>query len=635
MAPRNSSQYSLCPSTAKISAKLLLSFLVLSPLALVAADRIRVGNNNVPGNVLSPGPVIIGGGSSGGDNEHDFSLRHIMIHGTHEFPELLRRKDIHPNSLVATEEDPTPRARPIYGLRSQVKPIKRMLDRTRATVEGFLLDHRRGFSTSATADAWGVDQVVQPDITDKETVLSLARISADAYTEIEHTGDWLEVGTPYNLTNDFGWQADGLRGHIFSNQDNTTVIIGLKGTSAAVFDGADTTTNDKINDNLLFSCCCARVSYFWSTVCDCFSGTAYTCNNVCLKKELTSENRYYRASLQLYYNVTQLYPGAQVWVVGHSLGGAVSSLIGQTYGLPVVAFEAPGEALAAGRLGLPLPPGMARQNDASGIYHFGHTADPIYMGACNGPTSICALGGYAMESRCHSGQECTYDVVGDKGWRMGLGYHRIQGVIRDVIEAYDTVPKCTYDPGCTDCFNWKFTEGNDTSTTTTGAPVSPTATGTLTATTTCATPGWWGCRDGSTTTDISSTGSVTSTSKLHPTGSASPTSSGNATTTCTHVGWFGNCLDPSPYPTTTKTKHHTSITITDTRVSGTDTVAPTETESCRHYGWFGGCLDPEWPPATVSPSASASGSAVPGSSSTAVAKPTQKVLEDDVDWVEL
>ncbi|CCX15555.1 Similar to Putative lipase atg15; acc. no. Q2H6M8 [Pyronema omphalodes CBS 100304] len=466
-----------------------------------------------------------------------------------------------------------------------------MLDRTRATVEGFLLDHRRGFSTSATADAWGVDQVTQPDITDKETVLTLARISADAYTEVEHTGDWLEVGTPYNLTNDFGWQADGLRGHIFSNQDNTTVIIGLKGNSAAVFDGADTTTNDKINDNLLFSCCCARVSYFWST------------------KELTAENRHYRASLQLYYNVTQLYPDAQIWVVGHSLGGAVSSLIGQTYGLPVVAFEAPGEALAAGRLGLPLPPGMARQNDASGVYHFGHTADPIYMGACNGPHQ----------------SECTYDVVSDKGWRMGLGYHRIQGVIKDVIEAYDEVPKCTYDPGCADCFNWKFTEGNDTSTTTTGAPVSPTPTGTMTATTTCATPGWWGCMDGSTTTtgsDISGTGTVTSTSQLRPTGLASSTSSGNATTTCTHFGWFGNCLDPSPYPTITKTKHHTSITITDTRVSGTDTAAPTETESCRHYGWFGGCLDPEWPPATVSASTSASGSAAPGSSSTAVVKPT-------------
>jgi hypothetical protein len=72
MAPRNSSRSPLCPSTAKISAKLLLSFLVLSPLALVAADRTRVGNNNVPGNVLAPGPVIIGGDGSGGDNEHDF-----------------------------------------------------------------------------------------------------------------------------------------------------------------------------------------------------------------------------------------------------------------------------------------------------------------------------------------------------------------------------------------------------------------------------------------------------------------------------------------------------------------------------------------------------------------------------------
>lgn len=37
------------------------------------------------------------------------------------------------------------------------------------------------------------------------------------------------------------------------------------------------------------------------------------------------------------------------------MGGSLASLVGLTFGAPVVAFEAPGEALAAKRLHLPLP----------------------------------------------------------------------------------------------------------------------------------------------------------------------------------------------------------------------------------------------------------------------------------------
>jgi hypothetical protein len=50
-----------------------------------------------------------------------------------------------------------------------------------------------------------------------------------------------------------------------------------------------------------------------------------------------------------------MYPNANIWVIGHSLGGALASLLGITFGAPVVTFEPPGERMAAQRLHLPSP----------------------------------------------------------------------------------------------------------------------------------------------------------------------------------------------------------------------------------------------------------------------------------------
>lgn len=49
-----------------------------------------------------------------------------------------------------------------------------------------------------------------------------------------------------------------------------------------------------------------------------------------------------------------MYPHSEIWLTGHSLGGALASLLGVTFGLPVVAFESPGEKMAASRLHLPM-----------------------------------------------------------------------------------------------------------------------------------------------------------------------------------------------------------------------------------------------------------------------------------------
>jgi lipase ATG15 len=46
-----------------------------------------------------------------------------------------------------------------------------------------------------------------------------------------------------------------------------------------------------MKDNLLFSCCCARVDFSWSTVCDCYAG-GYKCEQTCLEDALVAESVY-------------------------------------------------------------------------------------------------------------------------------------------------------------------------------------------------------------------------------------------------------------------------------------------------------------------------------------------------------
>ncbi len=283
-----------------------------------------------------------------------------------------------------------------------------------------------------------------------------------------------------------------------------------------MFDGSDTTTNDKENDNLFFGCCCGQGGqYLWRQVCDCKTST-YTCNSTCLVEALKKKNRYYYAAQDLYHNVTAIYPDADIWLAGHSLGGSVSSLLALTYGLPVVTFEAPGEALAAARLGLPTPPeyhaGSHQARAYTGGHHFGHTADPIFMGTCNSASSFCTLAGYSLQTACHTGKSCVYDTVADLGWRTAIGTHSIKRVIADVITKYDQPPKCEADPECVDCYNWKFFESNGSETTTTST--TSTTSSVRTRTSTCKTPGWWGCLDESTTAPGSTTTTTTVTTTL-------------------------------------------------------------------------------------------------------------------------
>lgn len=297
-----------------------------------------------------------------------------------------------------------------------------------------------------------MDTTSAPNTTDRDTLINLARMTSDAYSLDPTVSDWINITNGFNRSAGFGWNDTGLRGQVFANLDNSTVVIAFKGTSVDPRDAW--AGNDKLNDNLLFSCCCATQRpdpYWYGQVCDCRTET-YKCNSTCLTSSLIGNTTYYPTALAVYLNVTQTYPHAAIWTVGHSMGGAIASLVGLTFNIPAVSFESPPQALAAQRLGLAVHPDPRLH----GAYHFGNTADPVYMGACNGWTSSCAIAGLAFESQCFTGHRCVYDTVADKGWHMSITNHRINYVIPNVLEAYETVANCTVDDECVDCYEWYF-----------------------------------------------------------------------------------------------------------------------------------------------------------------------------------
>lgn len=58
----------------------------------------------------------------------------------------------------------------------------------------------------------------------------------------------------------FGWGEEdaGLRGHVFADSTNSTLVISIKGTSLDTPGspkGGSTARLDRTNDNKLFSCC--------------------------------------------------------------------------------------------------------------------------------------------------------------------------------------------------------------------------------------------------------------------------------------------------------------------------------------------------------------------------------------------
>ncbi|KAJ1906476.1 putative lipase atg15 [Coemansia sp. IMI 209127] len=307
------------------------------------------------------------------------------------------------------------------------------------------------------------DGLLVPNVTDKRTLVHLARMAANAYQPSD-SEKWERLGERWDTHDSFGWESDGVRGHVFADKNNNTVVLSIKGTSSKFFlgGGSETSERDKFNDNRLFSCCCAHVDFTWATVCGChMSGSK--CNATCLQNEMNDEtaDNYFFAAAQIFMDVAARYSDSDIVLTGHSLGGSVVSLLGLTFGIPVVAFETPGDSLASKRLHLPQPPAIVM--DRLPLFHIGNTADPVFMGVCVGRTSSCYYAGYALETVCHNGRKLIFDTVMQRGWRMDIRHHRINEAIYLVFEPWGNLdpeeqfPVLEYeDKDCVDCGLWKF-----------------------------------------------------------------------------------------------------------------------------------------------------------------------------------
>ncbi|KDQ60934.1 hypothetical protein JAAARDRAFT_124536 [Jaapia argillacea MUCL 33604] len=341
-----------------------------------------------------------------------------------------------------------------------------------------LLSLQRGQSVPVE---WDQVKVTGPDLTDRHTVAQLGRMTGNAYA-LPGEKNWYEIDDDWSTVRSFpiGWDPSsepGFRGHVFLTPSNTTAVLSIKGTTLT----GPTSKSDKFNDNLLFSCCCARVDVTWvfKQVCGCYR-KGWRCDNVCLRDALVEDSLFYSVGINLVNNLTAMYPNADIWLVGHSLGGALASLLGTTFGLPAIAFESPGELLAAQRLALPLPPSPPNSShlptSLAPVTHIYHTADPIPLGTCTGTLSPCSQAGYALETRCHLGKSIVYDTVGKMGWRVDVRTHTIKNVVTRLLDveglSWDDreggeegdgleVPRARVEDGCVDCYKWEFGDYDD------------------------------------------------------------------------------------------------------------------------------------------------------------------------------
>jgi len=318
-----------------------------------------------------------------------------------------------------------------------------------------------------TANAWtnlnlstSVHSTLYPTIDfdmNLELVKILANMSYNAYTS-HNSSHWNDI--PLNNSLDIGYH-DTIHAYLFSDESYSKNIIAFKGTSVNWFESADddissrnTVYNDKLNDNLYFSCCYYSQTSLYNTtsICEPSRNERRICQKDCYTNSLKYSFNYYNIALDIMKNITKTIDlaNSELIFTGHSLGGTIATLMGIEYNKTVVTFESPGEKHYIDLLGLDYTYVQDK------IYHFGHNADTLFTGKCHGISSLCYLGGYMIYTKCHIGNVCEYDSIGNLGLSDSILTHKLKYVIDHVMKYWDNLPVCVKNTTCTDCETWSY-----------------------------------------------------------------------------------------------------------------------------------------------------------------------------------
>lgn len=150
---------------------------------------------------------------------------------------------------------------------------------------------------------WEEGEILGPNVESRETLLELAKMTNNAYLEPDETG-WCSLNGTWNVVrlfhpSPFTWWIKHVQSSLilwmgtrqwWNSWSRLRYIWQL---NSRRFDQRHfcrcirwrwtySEKKNKFNDNLLFSCCCARIDWTWTTVCGCYRG-GWKCHQNCLE----------------------------------------------------------------------------------------------------------------------------------------------------------------------------------------------------------------------------------------------------------------------------------------------------------------------------------------------------------------
>lgn len=240
----------------------------------------------------------------------------------------------------------------------------------------------------------------------------------------------------------YGWKNSSIRSDVYVN-DKNELLIAFKGTDLFGY----SSSSDKYNNNLLFSCCCAKINFSWRPVCDCYQKGE--CHQKCLQKEWWSNERSYLwQGNKIVSQIREQYPQYdKIYFTGHSLGGALAawmswSLTQIGYESGAIVFATPGTASLIYR-------STRIIHNVTNIFSLGSMYDPVFIGQCGSFGTACYHAGYAIETSRLMGYKAYIDNLNNKiSIKKSILQHRMKWIIKNLNKVPDyrldnSVDKCS------------------------------------------------------------------------------------------------------------------------------------------------------------------------------------------------